>query len=258
MNVTPVTTEVDKDSFRDVTSGTLRKFTGASSKDSAFSRKIIVDLRELRSSLPFILYKHGFTLEPLTIEVGDYILTRDICVERKSTSDLISSLNSGRLLTQAEQMCRRYQVPILLIEFDDNKPFSLLPVLELRQEISISDTSSKICLLLLHFPQLKILWSSSLAATADMFADLRRGDESEPVAIGIEESNSSSVIDPVVKDILLSMPGVNHLNYHNITRHVRDLRHLAKLSKDSIEDLIGAENGSKLYNFLHQPLHLQK
>ena len=30
-------------------------------------------------------------------KVGDYILTPDICVERKSISDLIGSLNSGRL-----------------------------------------------------------------------------------------------------------------------------------------------------------------
>ncbi len=28
-------------------------------------------------------------LEPVTLEVGDYILTPDICVERKSISDLI-------------------------------------------------------------------------------------------------------------------------------------------------------------------------
>jgi ERCC4-type nuclease len=28
-------------------------------------------------------------VEPITLEVGDYILTPDICVERKSISDLI-------------------------------------------------------------------------------------------------------------------------------------------------------------------------
>lgn len=33
----------------------------------------------------------------ISFKVGDYILTPDICVERKSISDLIGSLNSGRL-----------------------------------------------------------------------------------------------------------------------------------------------------------------
>jgi len=55
--------------------------------------------------------------------VGDYILTPEICVERKSLSDLIGSLNSGRLYQQCTQMQRFYAQPMLLIEFDQNKAF---------------------------------------------------------------------------------------------------------------------------------------
>ena len=58
-------------------------------------------------------------------QVGDYILTPDVCVERKSVSDLIGSLNNGRLYNQAVSMCRYYKRPVLLIEFDPNKPFTL-------------------------------------------------------------------------------------------------------------------------------------
>lgn len=65
--------------------------------DSEFPRKIIVDTRDLRSSLPFLLHLYGFEIEPLTISIGDYILSPSICVERKSLPDLIQSLNSGRL-----------------------------------------------------------------------------------------------------------------------------------------------------------------
>lgn len=65
--------------------------------DPEFPRKIIVDTRDLRSSLPFLLHLYGFEIEPLTISIGDYILSPTICVERKSLPDLIQSLNSGRL-----------------------------------------------------------------------------------------------------------------------------------------------------------------
>lgn len=58
-------------------------------------------------------------------QVGDYILTPDICVERKSLSDLIGSLNNGRLYNQAQEMTRHYSKPMLLIEFDHDKPFAL-------------------------------------------------------------------------------------------------------------------------------------
>lgn len=68
--------------------------------DGNQGKKIIVDMREFRSELPSLIHKRGIDIEPVTIEVGDYILTPDICVERKSVSDLIGSLQNGRLFNQ--------------------------------------------------------------------------------------------------------------------------------------------------------------
>lgn len=58
---------------------------------------VTVDMREFRSSLPPILYAHGIKIVPFTLQVGDYILSPDMCVERKSIADLIQSFSSGRL-----------------------------------------------------------------------------------------------------------------------------------------------------------------
>jgi len=38
------------------------------------------------------------------LEVGDYILSPDICCERKSPDDLTQSLLSGRIFKQVEQV----------------------------------------------------------------------------------------------------------------------------------------------------------
>ncbi|CAG5130690.1 unnamed protein product [Candidula unifasciata] len=75
-------------------------------------QRVIVDMREFRSELPSLIHRRGIEIEPVTIEVGDYILTPDICVERKSVSDLIGSLNNGRLYQQALSMCRFYKRPV--------------------------------------------------------------------------------------------------------------------------------------------------
>lgn len=64
-------------------------------------KQVVVDLRELRSSLSSILHRNGMDLLPVTLAIGDYILSPKICVERKSIPDLISSFNSGRLFNQA-------------------------------------------------------------------------------------------------------------------------------------------------------------
>ena len=59
--------------------------------------RIIVDMREFRSSLPSMLHAANIQVVPCTLQVGDYILTPTMCVERKSLADLIQSFNSGRL-----------------------------------------------------------------------------------------------------------------------------------------------------------------
>lgn len=236
----------------------MSKFAGAI--EETVHRKIIVDTRELRSSLPYVLYRHKFVLEPRTIDIGDYILTPTICIERKSTADLISSLNSGRLYTQVEQMSRKYETCILLIEFDENKPFSLLPGNDIRSEISIADVASKLCLLLLHFRTLKIIWSPSLAATAEMFLDLKR-DQPDPICQEEESSGRGAGTepgDPTARDLLLSLPGVNQQNCYIIMKHVKNVRELCTRSRADLEDLLGVENARKLYTFLHEPIVLSK
>jgi len=87
--------------------------------------KVVVDVREFRSSLPSLLHAQNFTIEPTTLLVGDYILSPEMCVERKSIADLIQSFNSGRLYQQCEMMSAHYKTPILLIEFDEKKSFTL-------------------------------------------------------------------------------------------------------------------------------------
>lgn len=82
-------------------------------------------MREFRSSLASLLHNRRMTVIPGMLTIGDYVLTPDICVERKSINDLISSLENGRLYHQCEQMLQYYKNPMVLIEFDINKSFSL-------------------------------------------------------------------------------------------------------------------------------------
>eukprot|EP00158_Paraphelidium_tribonemae_P008181 Partr_v1_DN28501_c0_g1_i1_m73379 putative Excision repair cross-complementing rodent repair deficiency, complementation group 4 len=91
-------------------------------------KPIIVDMREFRAQLPFILHLQNFKVIPQTIEVGDYILSPDIAVERKAPADLSSSLRSGRLYEQAKKMCLNFKVAILLIETDKSLPVCFLPI----------------------------------------------------------------------------------------------------------------------------------
>ncbi len=82
---------------------TVHRGTNGSSSSSSNKgpRGIVVDVREFRSTLPSMLYASGrFSVVPRTITVGDYVLSPEICVERKGISDLFQSFASGRLYNQ--------------------------------------------------------------------------------------------------------------------------------------------------------------
>uniref|UniRef100_M4BN67 ERCC4 domain-containing protein n=1 Tax=Hyaloperonospora arabidopsidis (strain Emoy2) TaxID=559515 RepID=M4BN67_HYAAE len=244
--------------------------TGGRAKSHRAGVKVVVDVREFRSALPSMLHKEGLFVLPVTLEIGDYVLSPEICVERKSVSDLFGSLNSGRLFNQAESMRRYYKTPVLLIEFTQGKAFSLQDVSELGSEINASNIVSKLTLLILHFPSLRILWSRSPHATVDLFKIIKKYQE-EPdtdtaAALGNdavvganagqinrgEGGLAASYYNTSSIDVLKKLPGVNEHNYRKVLASVRNLAELSRQSLDDLTALLGATNGKKLHTFINK------
>ncbi|KAJ8284003.1 hypothetical protein COCON_G00028530 [Conger conger] len=252
-------TNLDLVRNQDQANATTNTRKAGGQEEAAVPSRVIVDMREFRSELPSLLHRRGLDIEPVTLEVGDYILTSDMCVERKSVSDLISSLQSGRLYTQCLSMTRYYRRPVLLIEFDPAKPFSLVARSDMRQEISSADVSSKLTLLTLHFPRLRLLWCPSPHATAELFQELKRGrpepDAALAQAVTAESdtvSESADLYNPGPHDFLLRLPGVNTKNYRALISNAANLAELATLSQDRLAEILGnATNARQLYQFLH-------
>ncbi|XP_064318121.1 DNA repair endonuclease XPF [Phalacrocorax carbo] len=233
-----------------------RKAGGQEQK--SVQQTVIVDMREFRSELPSLIHRRGIDIEPVTLEVGDYILTPDICVERKSISDLIGSLNNGRLYTQCVSMCRYYKRPILLIEFDPKKSFSLIPRGSLHQEISSNDVTSKLTLLTLHFPKLRILWCPSPHATAELFEELKQNHPQPDAETAMAVTADSEILpesdkyNPGPQDFLLKMPGINAKNCRALMNHVKSMAELVTLPKDELSKILGnAANATQLFDFIH-------
>jgi DNA excision repair protein ERCC-4 len=77
---------------------------------------IIVDHRESKSSVPFLLKEMGIRVEFKFLEIGDYIINPEIAVERKTLHDFISSLFDGRLFQQVDRLSSNYSSPFLIVE----------------------------------------------------------------------------------------------------------------------------------------------
>lgn len=235
--------------------------------------RVVVDVREFRSALPSLLHGNNMIVIPCQLTVGDYILTPDICVERKSIRDLIASLRNGRLYNQAETMLQHYKNPLLLIEFDQNKSFTFDAFASVSTGATFltdygfsstgaatSSTSSSLVnpsspksaqhllvLLTLAFPRLKIIWSSSPYQTAEIFAELKKNSpEPDPlravqIGLNMDIAASSSSGD------VMAAAGIEHRTFNLLPQDM--LRAVPGVTPQGLERLIlEMENVNEIAN----------
>lgn len=220
---------------------------------------VIVDTRELRSSLPMLLHQSNLTIVPITLEVADFVLSNDIGIERKSVPDLHGSFGSGRLFNQAEALCRHYKSPCLLIELDANRPLSLTAVSGgVPTELLATSIVSKMVLLVQQFPTLRLLWAKGPHDAAELFAKLKE-HEKEPdvkvaIALGVDTKESEEeTFNAGPKALLRSLPGIDSNNIQRVMRRVRNVAILVTMTQDEMTDALGsASKAAKLFKFVHE------
>lgn len=241
---------------------------------------VIVDSREFNASLPGLLYRYNVRVVPCMLTVGDYIISPDICIERKSIADLIGSLQNNRLVSQCKKMSKHYKYPALLIEFDEGQSFSLEPFSERRSyrskelstthsiasKLSQDDIQLKLCKIVMRFPTLKIIWSSSPLQTVNILLELKFGreqpDPSKSVQLGAgtkEDIILTNTKDGTQKDEsdkyhrLLQIPGISKVDYFTIRKRVKSYKKLKGLTSQELSDLLGdADLASRIYNYIQR------
>lgn len=85
---------------------------------SGDSIQVYVDQREIRSGVARALEKAGVDITLVTLEVGDYILSDRVAVERKTDMDFLDSIidKDRNIFNQLSDLARTYERPVLIIE----------------------------------------------------------------------------------------------------------------------------------------------
>ncbi|QLG60578.1 DEAD/DEAH box helicase [Halorarum salinum] len=94
----------------------------AGTNDDVEGTEIVVDQRELDSTIARDLStRDGVTTRLETLEVGDYVLSDRVAVERKSVADFLDTLVGGdrSMFEQVKDTARAYSRPIVIVEGED-------------------------------------------------------------------------------------------------------------------------------------------
>jgi DNA excision repair protein ERCC-4 len=138
---------------------------------------------------------------------------------------------------------------------------------------------SKLALLVMHFPKLRILWSKSPHETLRIFEELKKNHDEVDVARAVEIGQSDSIesllgttggsngndedeaeaevvdeVNEAARDMLLRLPGVNVHVARRIMQECDTLADLVEMSRDELRRVAGPVAGQKLFTFFRQKL----
>lgn len=222
---------------------------------------VVVDTREfMGSKIPAKLWMRGFEVVPMMTEIGDYVVANDIVIERKTVPDLIGSFADGRLFKQCTNMQAHYAVSILLIEFQGG-PFQLQARHELLPQVTHTSLSSKLTLLVLHFPKLRIFWSKDTAQSVAFITSLRKnspvgGPDVERIAksaVTNVRQLDDAIVDVTPRLFLSKLPGVFAATADVLAQRGKNLRTLiTTFDAREYAGVMGKENAAALETFLQR------
>lgn len=107
---------------------------------------------------------------------------------------------------------------------------------------------------------MRILWSPSPHATAELFQELKKGRE-EPdakkaaaVSIDFIEEYNTDRFNPVISDFVKKLPGVTSKNVYSLLNRINSLPELIACKQSELEEIMqNTSNAESLYQSLHAP-----
>ena len=181
---------------------------------------IYVDTREFRSDVVKYL-SENYSIVAKQFEVGDYIISDRIAIERKKVDDFLDSLKDGRLFSQMVEMRRNYEVPILIIEgeslfirgFHENSIYGALASI-------ISDY------------KIPIIFTRDARETAKFIEALMKRELGERGEVSLRKEKRAMSMQERQRYIIESLPNVSAKLSQRLLEHF-----------GSVKDVINAEVG---------------
>ena len=206
--------------------------------------KIIVDHREYRSNVVKNLHKLEVNIESQQLDIGDYILSSRIGVERKNVDDFLNSLINGKLFSQISRLRDAYSRPILIIEGENlltkrnikhNAIFGCLASIMIDYGIPIFSTKDDI-------------------ETANfLFIASKREQKIDKKSVSLRGEKTAMSIDEQQQFIIEGLPNVSSTIAQRLIRNFHSIKAIANATKDELKEVdgIGKNIALKIFEILN-------
>ena len=209
--------------------------------------KIIVDSRETASSVVRELKSYNCDLEIQKLEVGDYIVSDRVAIERKSTEDFVASIIDGRLWNELIDLSTNYEIPILLLEGEPPQS---------NKRIHLNAILGALSSILIKF-RMPTIYSRDTNDTARLLMAFAKKEQVEKKRkIKLRHDKATTKQSEIVERIVAGIPGIDLKRSQSILDHFKTLNNVFK--QENIDELIKIEGiGKKIANDILEISHFE-
>ncbi len=198
--------------------------------------KIIVDVRE--KSMAKLLHNYA-DVELKTLEVGDYVLSDRVVVERKTAEDFVNSIIDKRLFNQLKNL-KKVEKPLLIIEGDN---FSRL------HENAIKGA---ILSIILDFG-IPVVFTKNAEETADLLIKIAEKEQiKEKRAVMVRYGKTAMSLKEQQKFIVESLPDVGGALAERLLKHFKTVENVFTAKEEELMKVegVGKERAKKIREVL--------
>jgi len=191
---------------------------------------VYVDYREKNSNMMRELDKIKCEIHVKNMGVGDYQITDDIIIERKTVEDFSKSITDKRLYQQAKELASNCERPLMIIE-GENIYHTFLHPNAIRGALAAIAIDFKI----------PIIQTQNETDTAFMIKRiaLRHQDKDSRKNISVRSQTKPVTLPQQQLFITESLPGVGPVSAKNLLNHFKTVKNLVNANKKELKEVEG-------------------
>lgn len=203
---------------------------------------ILIDDRE-NKNISYYLKEFGCRVNIKRLEVGDFIISDRVCIERKTFNDFIDSIINGRIFQQTEEMKRNFEKCFLLIEGKNS-----------NGRLTENALKAAMATLILKY-NIDVIMTENEKETARLVYWMARKEQEEfKRIIGIKGKKKPKDIKYLQQYFLSSLPGISTVLSKRLLEHFKNIKNIINASESDLVKVkgISKNQAKKLYEIFNK------
>ena len=194
--------------------------------------KIIADIREKNSFVISELKSLGAEVELVHLKLADYLISKDIAVERKTINDFVNSMIDKRLISQLSDLKQNYKAPLLIIEKEENQEFC-----KPSGHPNMHENAVRGMLLSLINFGVPIIITEGYEDTAKYLLLLAKRQERPEREFSLAVKRKAFSLNDQQQIILEAFPGIGPTTAKEILKHFKSIKNFVNSSLEELEKI---------------------